>query len=605
MFNKQKRAIMNQKKIRNIKIYDYNDASTLRRINELSTKDEGVSFWFEPERVDDDFLCFAKYCIDLLDSKGIKDYKFSVVTYDEKSKVEDIKLTTRILKTDELERLIMLEDVMPSSARLTISEDHNERLYDYSVSDAIQAHEFINAQVDYIKSLNLSPFEEYLMAYDVVANLFYNQDPEEEKWYQKSRTLISGLTQDTFVCVAHAKVFNGLLSGLGILSQTQSLFVNIGDRGHRQEELHVNVMVYLNDPKYMLDGVVFTDACNDSNVLRTTVSKNGQALYSVQDSTILLSAVNIDDVSHMKDSFTFDDFNLLKALYVDRDLLTSKEYGDIFDCLEDEYARRYIDFFLKIYPEYVESVNQFDEIDESLIVKIQEDYEPIVHNIMLKVFGNIEVATEVERKDRSGLDSTVVFYDTTLSKLYTQGIVMLMSGITPVTVERYIKQNKMIVDIAIEKFDKDYEVERTVKHNNVIAARYGEKIEEVRPICLDEYYTDYYDFCNDEYAALAYQMFSRKECIDLLLKAVRANSPIVEESDYVMAYMNILKAQGYPEKKMEGYALNKFVQSARTASFWFEPDAVNAFSRYSEEQWEHYNNPEEIEAIEEIEQEKR
>ena len=596
---------MNQRKIRNIKVYNYDDASTLRRINELSLKDEGVAFWFEPEKVDDDFLCFAKSTIDLLASKGIENYKFSVVTYDEKSKVQDIKLTTRILKTDELERLIMLEEMLPSSAKLVISEEHNERLYDYSVGDAIQAHEFINAQVEYIKSLNLSPFEQYLMAYDVVANLFYNQDPEEEKWYQKSRTLISGLTQDTFVCVAHAKVFNGLLSGLGILSQTQSLFVNIGDRGHRNDELHVNVMVYLNDPKYMLDGVVFTDACNDSNTLRPTIAKDGRVLYSVFDSTILLSAVNIDDVTHMKESFTFDDFNLLKALYVDRDLLTSREYGDIFDCLEDEYAKRYLDFFLKIYPEYSESINIFDEVNEAFVDKIQDVCQPIMHDIMLKVFGNIEVATEVERKDRSGLDSTVVFYDSNLSKLYTQGIVMLLSGITPVTVEKYIKENKLLIDIAIEKFDKQYEVEKVVKHNNVIAAKYGNVVEEVRPISLDEYYQDYYDFCNDEYAVMIYQMFSRKEFIDLLFKAVRANSPIVEESDYMVAYMNILKAQGYPEKKMEGYVFNKIVQTAKTASFWFEPDAVNAFNRYSEEQWEIHNKPDEAEAIEICEQEKR
>ena len=224
---------MGQKVIRNIKIYDYDDSTMLKRINDLSRKDDGVSFLFETSVVDDSFLMFAQNCINLLAQKGIENYKFSVVTYDEDSKNIDLKLTTRILKTEELERLIWLEDQMPSSAKLVIAEDHNDRLYDYSVADAIQAHEFVNGQVEYIKSLNLSPFESYMMAYDVVANLFYNQDPEEEKWYQKSRTLISGLTQDTFVCVAHAKVFNGLLNGLNIPCQTQSLFVNIGDRGHR------------------------------------------------------------------------------------------------------------------------------------------------------------------------------------------------------------------------------------------------------------------------------------------------------------------------------------------------------------------------------------
>ena len=580
---------MSQKVIRNIKIYDYDDSTMLKRINDLSRKDDGVSFLFETSVVDDSFLMFAQNCINLLAQKGIENYKFSVVTYDEDSKNKDLKLTTRILKTEELERLIWLEDQMPSSAKLVISEDHNDRLYDYSVADAIQAHEFVNGQVEYIKSLNLSPFESYMMAYDVVANLFYNQDPEEEKWYQKSRTLISGLTQDTFVCVAHAKVFNGLLNGLNIPCQTQSLFVNIGDRGHREDELHVNVMVYLNDPKYMLDGVVFTDACNDSNLLRKITTKKGEERFTLGQSTMLLSAVNIDDVCKMKGSFTFDDFNLLKPLYQDKDLLLSNRYDDVFDCFDDEYAARYLDFFLKIYPQFYDGIKKFDEINEDLIVKIQEECDPKVYDMMLNVFGDIEMAAEVERKDKTGLDSSVVLYDSTLPKLYAQAMVLLMTGSSEYSVAKYIKENKMLVDLNIEKFDKQYEVEKTVKHNNLIAERYGEKVESARPIKLSEYFEDYYDFCDDEYSVHIYQMFSRREDIDALFKTVRACSPLVDEDDYITAYINILKAQGYPLEKIERYVLNKFVETAKTASFWFEPDALNAFNRYSEEKWVEHN----------------
>lgn len=580
---------MSQKVIRNIKIYDYDDSTMLKRINDLSRKDEGVTFLFERSVVDDDFLMFAQNCIDLLAKKGIENYKFSVVTYDEDSKNKDLKLTTRILKTEELERLIWLEDQLPSSAKLVIAEDHNDRLYDYSVADAIQAHEFVNGQVEYIKSLNLSPFERYMMAYDVVANLFYNQDPEEEKWYQKSRTLISGLTQDTFVCVAHAKVFNGLLNGLGIPCQTQSLFVNIGDRGHREDELHVNVMVYLNDPKYMLDGVVFTDACNDSNLLRTIKTKKGEEHYTLGQSTMLLSAVNIDDVCKMKGSFTFDDFNLLKPLYQDKELLLSNRYDDIFDCFDDEYAARYLDFFLKIYPQFYDGIKKFDEINEDLIAKIQDECNPKVYDMMLETFGDIEMATEVERKDKTGLDSSVVLYDSTLPKLYAQAMVLLMTGASEYRVAKYIKESKMLIDLNIEKFDKQYEVEKTVKHNNLIAERYGEKVEGSRPIKLAEYFADYYDFCDDEYSVYIYQMFSRREDIDVLFKTVRACSPLVEEDDYITAYINILKAQGYPLEKIERYVLNKFIETAKTASFWFEPSALNTFNRYSEEKWVEHN----------------
>ena len=581
---------MNQKKIRNIKIYNYDDASTLRRINELSQNDGGVNFLFEPQKVDDDFLCFAKYCIDLLESKGIADYKFSVVTYDEKSKNKDIKLTTRILETDELERLILLEEMIPSSAKLVVTEEHNERLYDYSIGDAIQAHEFVNGQVEYIKSLNLSPWEMYLMAYDVTANLFYNQDPEEEKWYQKSRTLISGLTQDTFVCVAHAKVFSGLLHGLGIESQKQSLFVNIGDRGHHEDELHVNVMVYLNDPKYMLDGVVFTDACNDSNALRIIFNKKGVPHFEVGQNTMVLSAVNIDDVCKMKESFTFDDFNLLKPLYQDKDLLLSSRYDDIFDCIDDEYAARYLDFFLKIYPQFRAGIKEFDEINEELIEKIQEWYNPKVFDMMVKVFGDIEIAAEIDKKDKSNVDASVVLYDSTLPKLYAQAMVLLMTGVSEFKVEKYIKENKMLIDINLERFDKQYEIEKTIKHNNLIANRYGKTVSGSRPITLAEYFSDYYDFCDDEYSVYAYQMFSRRADIDALFKTVRACSPVVEESDYVTAYVHILQAQGYPQEKISGYVFNKFVQSARVASSWFEPSALNTFNRYSEEKWEELND---------------
>lgn len=581
---------MGQRAIRNVKIYnDYNDSSMLRRISDLSCRDEGVTFLFEGSKVDDEFLAFAKDCIDDLERKGIKNYKFSIVTYDEKSKNPDIRLTTRILKTEELERLILLEEMLPSSATLAITEEHNEKLYDYSISDAIQAHEFVNGQVQYIKSLNLSPFEEYLMAYDVVANLFYNQDPEEEKWYHKSRTLISGLTQDTFVCVAHARVMNGLLNGLGIPCQTQSLFINIGDCGHREDDLHVNVMVYLNDPKYFLDGIVFTDACNDSNPLKKVTNKNGEQRFEVGQSTMLLSATNIDDVDKMKGIYTFDKFNTLKVLYHDKDLLLSNNYEEIFDCFDDEYAARYLDFFLKIYPQFYNDVKTFDEINEDMVFDIQEVYNSKVYDMMLRFFGDIEIGAEVDKKDKSGLDCSIVIYEGNLPKLYAQAMVLLMTGVSEKRVENYIMQHKKSIEEAIEMFDKDYEVEKAINHNNLIAKRYNKSVSGSRPIKISEYFSDYYNFCEDEYSVYAYQMFSRRESIDSLFKTVRANSPVVMEDDYMRAYNNILKAQGYPTAKIDGYVFNKFVESARIASFWFEPDALNVFSQYSEEMWAKHN----------------
>jgi hypothetical protein len=158
-----------------------------------------------------------------------------------------------------------------------------------------------------------------------------------------------------------------------------------------------------------------------------------------------------------------------------------------------------------------------------------------------------------------------------------------------VSFERYIKENKMLINLNLEKFDKEYEIERTIKHNNFIANKYGKSVSGSRPIKLSEYFEDYYDFCDDEYSVYAYQMFSRREDIDALFKTVRACSPLVDEVDYIDAYTTILKAQGYPPEKIEGFVMNKFIDSARLASSWFEPAALNAFNRYSEEKWEELN----------------
>ncbi len=585
--------MQNQKrKTRNIFVRELDSDLLKRRINGLTKDDSGVNFYFELKNLDDDFLKFVVSCTQKLKSIGVDKYNFKIVTLDEDSALDHIKVTTRILEESELERLISIESIIPKTSKVCISEKYNGVYHDFSLADAIQVNNLINAETEYIKSLKLSPFEQYLMAYDFMSNFCYNEDENdtENGTEYVSRLLISALTNEYFVCSAYAKVFCGVLKNLGIDCAPEYLYVNAGSETFRQDELHVNVLVHLKDEKYGIAGIVFTDACNDARKAEYIETKSGSMLnVSMGEIGYLLSAVNIEDVKKMHSVFTVDEFSSLQFLYGDTKRLLSDDFTMIFNAFEDQDFLNYFDFFVRIFPEYEVLKNIQDNISDDDIGIIYEAISSDVKKMMNKIFGDTEVASSVEKYDSTQDEETIVVYDSELSKLFKQAVILKIAGISDNQIYEYILSKKDETLSFINGFDKEFEVDKILRHNNYIASRYDKVVENVRPIKIKEFLDSYTMFGDDFYSFYMMFCFCQREAIASLFEKVKSTSPEISYDAYFEALSQILRKQGYDERKISSFVSHKLETTARDADFWFNKDAKNGFLQFSNLMWEKFN----------------
>ena len=112
--------------------------------------------------------------------------------------------------------------------------------------------------VNKIKKYNLSSLEQIMYAYDLVRDRVYTSEGKDED-YSVSRDISSALLGDKIVCVGYSIIFEKVLDNLGIKSKPVTIKRKDNPRlGHRRN------MIYVNDPKYDVNGIYFFDATWDS-----------------------------------------------------------------------------------------------------------------------------------------------------------------------------------------------------------------------------------------------------------------------------------------------------------------------------------------------------
>lgn len=190
-------------------------------------------------------------------SLGAKKYRDAVVRVLEVLSKNNVVNATFTVYTNYLfhpqmiEYLIDVEDIVIKSGGRLIT---NSRA---SVEDLLLAYNKLDAVLDSIKALKLSPYENLLMAYNYVTTFKYKED---ERYCAYSRALEHVLNSDKIVCVGYANLMYVLLKNLDIPCTTISEWV-IRDgsvSGHMVNAVH------LVDKKYNIDGYYYLDACWDS-----------------------------------------------------------------------------------------------------------------------------------------------------------------------------------------------------------------------------------------------------------------------------------------------------------------------------------------------------
>lgn len=160
----------------------------------------------------------------------------------------------------------------------------------------LESHEKEELLINKIKSLDLSPFEQYLLVHDFVAGKPFEFSENTEF---DCRNYIHSMISNQIVCVGYAELMSHLCSELGIRcdyihgrpkSEVVEEYELDSDTGHA-----FNV-VYLVDPKYNLNGFYISDACWDSTLGFNSNSKN-----------YVYAALPIQDMSEDKHRFYYDE----------------------------------------------------------------------------------------------------------------------------------------------------------------------------------------------------------------------------------------------------------------------------------------------------------
>lgn len=161
-------------------------------------------------------------------------------------------------------------------------------------SQVLEAQDKANMLIDKIKSLDLSPFEQYLLVYDFVAGKPYNISEDSQF---DCRNYIHSMISNQINCVGYASLVSHLCNELGI--ECDFVGGKPNDLAHKDkpdllENGHQFNIVHLVDPKYDIDGWYLCD-----------ITANDEALmFGLRDYNF--TALPLQDVKYSPHKYYFD-----------------------------------------------------------------------------------------------------------------------------------------------------------------------------------------------------------------------------------------------------------------------------------------------------------
>ncbi len=166
----------------------------------------------------------------------------------------------------------------------------------YTLEQAIIASRKLNYNANYINNFKirntpLSPLEKLAVAYKIVSNKVYIDDPDSQT---TQRNIISTLSGDKIVCAGFASELNALCKRIGIpCTYRITTFGEKGDMGN-----HAVCTINIKDEKYGVDGIYILDPTGDCNPHKD---------YSNLDFNYFLLTEN--EYNLMKPNNKFDNFS--------------------------------------------------------------------------------------------------------------------------------------------------------------------------------------------------------------------------------------------------------------------------------------------------------
>lgn len=154
----------------------------------------------------------------------------------------------------EWERLTKIEELANKAGIMCFYDE-----YDYYLSEQVlRSYQFFKTSADYINNATNSNLEKFLMAYNLTSQFVYSNENSEDAG--SSRSLIQIFNNTNIVCVGYASILEFLCKQIGIICNTQH--VKVGKCNYPAN--HSNCYVLIEDEKYGINGIYYTDPCWDS-----------------------------------------------------------------------------------------------------------------------------------------------------------------------------------------------------------------------------------------------------------------------------------------------------------------------------------------------------
>lgn len=234
---------------------------------------------------------------------------------------------------------------------------------------------------------NLSPFERYIYAYNVVKQ--YKQYKENEKNKSASRELYAILENEYMVCVGYSHMLEDLLNKSGIKSIYRSMGVDDSyDKKDEKEVVKINWngharrFVYINDPKYGIDGFYVADPTWDNDLkndlynhlLLTNEEETETKRYNFLPTSVSSSSIELMNIQSIEEFYQKINFYLDRNPESNLKNLISNSIDDIrkldnnfMKKLEEKYPE--IQDFFNPWPNEKEILY---EIGEYLLTKVNK-----------------------------------------------------------------------------------------------------------------------------------------------------------------------------------------------------------------------------------------
>lgn len=132
----------------------------------------------------------------------------------------------------------------------------------WKTDEIAQSNAKLDEIANKIKQKDMSPVEMLLSAYLEVTKRPYNGEKNEVSIF-RSRTIYGVLNSDKIVCVGYTELFKEIVSRLDL--PNVKMFLNIVNvTWSKYSDGHQNMIIYLKDDKYGLDGYYYFDPTFDS-----------------------------------------------------------------------------------------------------------------------------------------------------------------------------------------------------------------------------------------------------------------------------------------------------------------------------------------------------